>query len=67
LLPAYLSSEVGEMLPIRVGTGKRKTPRNKFYCNWDKKSGVHKQISADTECNARAEMLCFLLSEGLIK
>lgn len=62
----FTVAELGEMLPIRVQSGKRKTPRNKFYCNWDKKSGVHHREDADTEADARGKMLIYLLENNLL-
>jgi hypothetical protein len=63
-IPAYLSSEVGEMLPIGFATWKN-VKGDDWWCG-DFKHTLS-PMDGDTECNARAEMLCFLLQEGLIK
>lgn len=60
---AYLSSELGEMLP--AGTSTRKGwGMDSGYVMFDNEA--NKICSADTEADARAKMLIYLAENGLI-
>lgn len=59
---AYLSSELGEMLPIMTTTYTA-LKGGVWCCEYDESTKVH----ADNETNARAKMLIHLIEQGIIK
>lgn len=63
---AFTCSELVMLLPIRVNSGKRKSPKNTYYCNWDFKKGVHHSENAETLADAMGLMLIYLLENKLL-
>lgn len=71
---AFLSSELGEMLPYLLDGGKYQLiscKGEKCWGIWYRNTmnnliGEHYQ-NADTESNARAAMMCYLIEKGLVK
>ena len=67
---AFTVAELGEMLPVRINGGRRKYRIDGlpvWFCNYAHKSNNHMHsISADTEADARAAMLVYLLENNLI-
>ena len=79
-LPAYTVAELGAMLPFTIGataTGQEKEDIWYLGCHKAKEwwnveysniySDLFHQTSADTEADARAKMLIYLLEQGLVK
>ena len=61
---AYTVAELGEMLPLEIKTDRAKHINgNVLY--WCEYAG-YEEISANTEANARASMLCYLKENKLI-
>ena len=62
----YTVAELGEMLPRNVYTTKM---HDEWQVDWDNgyDEPTWKYISCNTEVNARAKMLCFLIENGIIK
>lgn len=60
---AFTIGELGEMLPVRVNFGKRKS-KPKYFCNYDNKT--YHQVNNDSLADAMAEMLIYLLENKLI-
>lgn len=67
---AFTVAELGEMLPNEIG-GYKTHKEGLNWCSIKYVSGEHSKydwlVWADTEANARAKMLIYLLENGLIK
>lgn len=71
LVSAFTVAELGEMFPINTSTTKG---ASWWHCQWwdgvqditRDKATKHHRIPSETEADARAKMLVYLLEEGLI-
>ena len=68
-IQAYTSSELGDILPEGIGSGKQNN--GEVVC-WNQTMQLvipddDLEFYADTEANAMAKMLCFLIENGIIK
>lgn len=64
---AFTSAELGKMLPVRVISGRRKAyfmSKPLYFCNFDGRP--KHQESAETEADARAKMLVYLIENKLV-
>lgn len=68
---AFTVAELGEMLPSWCKSQKivtaNLTPTKKWCCAAHPQEYESKYLSADTEANARAKMLIYLIENGLVK
>jgi hypothetical protein len=65
---AYTVAELGEMLPVRITTGRRKSyimGKQYYFCNLDGR--LKHQESANTEADARAQMLVYIIENNLFR
>ncbi len=73
-ISAFTVAELGEMLPFGVDSGKTDYDLGKeksFFCAW-REDAYHEEkpdkiIFADTEANARAKMLIWLIEQGKVE
>ena len=67
--PAFTVAELGETLPKTYYSGKSEKGILKYQCGSDDESRNkrHGWTRADTEADARAKMLIYLIENGLIK
>ena len=62
---AFTVAELGEMLPNHAHSWH--VPEGEWYCSWKKLPNGHPSFIADTEADARAKMLIYLLENRLLQ
>jgi hypothetical protein len=68
-IPAYNSSELGEMLPDYVSTTRKNEEGSSWWCEYEVMDGERRGMIyswGDTEAEARADMLIMLIKWDII-
>lgn len=65
-IPAYLSSELGELLPTGCTMDRPRLLDGQWRVIYYLATGHRRQFLADTEANARAKCLLYLKEKGLL-